>query len=228
MDGVFIGMDPGGADAFGWAVLEDAVDCPLRVLDQGVSENAVQAVEAAEKATKGRKVLGVGIDAPLYWVAGARAEDERRADHKLRKAITRLEAPGGTVGHVNSLRGACVVQGVIVARLLQERFQCIPVSEAHPKAALWLLKLATKEKKPAKVSVADLAKHVAFEASWGEADHARDAAIGALSAWAMRHRPAGWQDLALLDPVRISPLLAPAAYWMPSLVSAATPSPPAR
>ncbi len=47
-------------------------------------------------------------------------------------------------------------------------------------------------------------------------DHERDAALGALGAWAMIHRTGGWSELRVRDPDAVSPLAEPLGYWMPT------------
>jgi len=62
----------------------------------------------------------------------------------------------GTVQAVNSLRGACLVQGILTAILLRQRVPEIHVSESHPKAVLWLLGAATPENPPAAIHLCNL------------------------------------------------------------------------
>ena len=140
MSGLLLGLDPGGKGAFGWALAEDAPAWPLRVVRTGTADSAREALDAALGAAGSTPILAAGIDAPLHWVA----EGDRAVDARLRKRIAELGAPhpAGTVQHVNSLRGACLVQGMAAALLLRERFPALPISEAHPKALLWLLGIA--------------------------------------------------------------------------------------
>ena len=62
------------------------------------------------------QIAAAGIDSPLFWVASG----DRQADKRVRKGMKLFNAPnvGGTVQRVNSLRGACVVQGIMAAHLL--------------------------------------------------------------------------------------------------------------
>ena len=136
---------------------------------------------------------------------------------------------GGTVLHVNSLRGACLVQGMTAALLLRRRAPELPISEAHPKALLWLLGLATKGRRPRAVSFDRLAPLLLRpERRQSDCEHERDAALGTLSAWAMVHRPSDWEDLSCLDEERITPLCPPPFYWMARAVNVGSPTPPAR
>src|SRR5437660_360415 len=115
---VLLGFDPGGEDGFGWSVADDTPALPLTVRATGVVDNARSAVDAAMAQVKqGEHVVAAGIDAPLFWVATG----DRTVDRIVRAELRRLGAasPGGTVQAVNSLRGACVVQGMLTGVLLR-------------------------------------------------------------------------------------------------------------
>jgi predicted nuclease with RNAse H fold len=115
----WVGADPGGADAFGVAILFE---------DGEVTTACVScADEAIAKITA--RPLGVGIDAPLWWSSGPSAE--READRWLRR--TYGIAPG-TVQTPNSLRGAALVQAAMLVQRLREKFSGVPITETHPKA----------------------------------------------------------------------------------------------
>ncbi len=104
---IILGFDPGGEGRFGWAVCLDR-DNRLKVIDAGIADHAKGAMESLLKALpRGGSVAGAGIDAPMFWVT----DGGRKADYFIRKAIQHLgaKAPGGTVQHFNSLRGACVI-----------------------------------------------------------------------------------------------------------------------
>ncbi len=221
---VLVGLDPGGRGAFGWATVEDAHELPLRILASGVANCAAEAVQRAVASVKSAHVLAAGIDAPLYWVACS----DRFADGHLRNAICQRGAPGGTVQHVNSLRGACLIQGMMGALLLRRDNAELPISEAHPKALLWLLKVAAAGTPPPSVSLDTLGTFFRSEHHDQPSEHERDAMLGALSAWALLHRPVGWCDLSRMDEGAISPLTPPPAYWMPLQLSTDRSSPPAR
>lgn len=131
-----IGFDPGGERNFGWCVVRDRREWPLRVVRTGIADHAAEAVEAAYKAVpKGASVIGVGIDAPLFWVA----DGSRAVDNALRERIRCLGVPhaAGTVLQVNSLCGACLVQGMLAGVLSRQCSPGVPISESHPKAMLW-------------------------------------------------------------------------------------------
>lgn len=196
--GVILGFDPGGVGNFGWCVSYDADTLPLAVIATGLADGGSVAVEAALNAIpQGHNVVAAGIDAPLVWSK----QGARKADVLLRSAIRNAGAPhpSGTVQDVNSLRGACLVQGLLTGMLLRERFPSIVISEAHPKALRWLLTEATD-----------------IDA---QTEHQRDAILGAFSAWAAIHQPNGWVDLFSEAGSIYSPLGGQLVYFMPLYLS---------
>lgn len=116
---VWVGADPGGANAFGLAMLSPSGE---------VTTHCVSYADEAVKLITARP-LGVGVDAPLWWSSGRSAE--READRWIRRTHG---IRSGTVQTANSLRGAALVQGVMFVSRLRERFPGVPVTEAHPKA----------------------------------------------------------------------------------------------
>lgn len=206
---VAIGLDPGGIDAFGWCVCEFTEELPLHVVDQGIESSAHDAVASAVACADGSEVIAAGIDSPLCWVQ----HGDRRADQLVRRAIAAAgcRTPWGTVQIVNALRGACLVQGILALRALRIRFPRIIVSEAHPKALLWLLGAANANRRVPEVGPQHLATLV-FDRSPNE--HERDAALGALSAWAALVQPTGWSDLLQLETDAFFPA-GSAVYYMP-------------
>jgi len=199
--GVILGFDPGGRGAFGWCVSADDSSLPLKVLVSGTCDAAEEAVVAAcDAVPMGQEILSAGIDAPLVWPL----RGSRIADKVLRRAIRERGAPspGGTVQEVNSLRGACLVQGVLAAKAIRDRHAEIRITEAHPKALLFLLDASY---------LCDFPQLV---------EHERDAALATISGWACIHHPDGWSDLfqGMGDDVYhvIDP---PVAYWMPIATS---------
>jgi hypothetical protein len=134
----------------------------------------------------------------------------------VRSAITELGSPSGTVGAVNSLRGACLIQGILVAMMCQqEPDRRIPITESHPKALLWLVRKATPERRPADVVLSNLNEYVVGNNLQGARDDERDAALGAVAAFAMVSRLGGWRDPYALESNPITPLRPPPGYWMP-------------
>lgn len=203
-------LDPGGEDGFGWCVAQASDRLPLTIIDAGVAGNAHEAIANALDAASGPvDVSGVGIDSPMFWVANG----DRKVDHLIRAAIRRLGArnASGTVQHVNSLRGACLTQGVMAAHLIRQRGPNIPVTETHPKALLWLLGVYASFQPP--VRIKDLSRFAVagFDVL---SEHERDAALGALGAWAMVTGATDWIDLFPLEASPFAPV-SPVQYWMP-------------
>lgn len=215
---VLVGLDPGGARAFGWCVLDDGPQLPLRVRGTGVANNASEALAAVDEVVADDAVVGAGIDAPMFWSAGG----DRGVDTYVRRVICGLGASSGTVGHVNSLRGACVVQGVVAAMLLRQRNPSVRLTEAHPKAVLWMLGEATKRRRVRSIAAKALGKYFDQGTNRLASDHQRDAALGAISAWAMCHGASGWENVRARYPeLELSGrALAPVElveYWVPTI-----------
>jgi hypothetical protein len=208
-----IGFDPGGKRAFGWCVIQDGCKLPLGVIDAGVADHAQGAVHAAYDVVQAKrgKVVGVGIDAPLFWVGCGC----RQVDKDLRREIQECGGPKAarTVQQVNSLRGACLVQGMLAGVLSRKRTRHVPISESHPKAAirLWC--------RHPRIALRRLtAEFFTLPEDWRRSDkgyNLRDAGLAALSAWAMVHKRSDWRNL-YPDEERVYSLVAPPlAYWMP-------------
>ena len=141
--GLILGFDPGGAGRFGWSVCSAASDHLQQPFKTGLADDAWDALGQVKKAIKssdlpGHPVLAAGIDAPLFWGK----KGNRDVDGAVRCALRRgkFPTPGGTVQQVNSLRGACLVQGVLLARYLWDWKPGLPITETHPKALLHLLR----------------------------------------------------------------------------------------
>lgn len=191
-----IGLDPGGKGRFGWCVVADTHDLPCSAVASNLANNADEAVSAAIAAIPaGGQIRCAGIDSPLFWpVSGS-----RDADLAVRAAIRKAGArhAAGTVQDVNSLRGACLVQGVMAALKLRELYPTLPITEAHPKALRSLL--------PA---VAGLS---------ARSEHERDALLAAIAAWATAHKRSDWHDLLLTESASYSPISQPLHYFVPTL-----------
>jgi len=219
---VLIGLDPGGIDAFGWCVCEFTEKFPLHVIEQGIESCAHDAVAAAVECASDSQVIAAGIDSPLCWAG----RGDRLADQQLRSAVAAAgcRTPWGTVQIVNALRGACLVQGILALRVLRRRFPRIIVSEAHPKALLWLLGAANANLRVPEVGPQHLSSLV-FNRLPNE--HERDAALGTLSAWAALVQPAGWSDLLQLETDAFFPA-GEAVYYMPLPLPKTRPPGPTR
>jgi predicted nuclease with RNAse H fold len=188
-----VGFDPGGKRRFGWCVVKFDTD-PLRIKG-GVSDHAEAALTAAQRELSGPPAA-VGIDAPLFWTIG----EDRAADREVRKLVRAAGGHNGTVAHVNALRGACLVQGVLIARMAAETWPNAAITEAHPKALLWVS--------------ADARTFNTNELS-RENEHTRDAALGALAARAGVTGFRGWRDLTALERAPFFPGGRPVSYWFP-------------
>jgi hypothetical protein len=128
-----IGFDPGGAEKFGWSILHwRGNGCPL-LLERNTTSSARGALDAVESYLErgSCKVVAIGIDAPLYWIDG---DAERAVDVAVRLALQgRTKC---SVIHVNSLRGACLAQGMMLANLVARHsdWSDFVITEAHPVA----------------------------------------------------------------------------------------------
>jgi hypothetical protein len=106
----WIGADPGGRGCFGVAIWEE--DAAPETCCVDCAEEAVQVVTSR---MKGRRPAGVGVDAPLWWSAGA--SSDRQADRWLRRTY---KLSGGAVQTANSLKGSCLVQAAMFIERLAE------------------------------------------------------------------------------------------------------------
>lgn len=207
-----LGFDPGGIGQFGWCVAESGGNHRIRIRASGMTDSAAEAHERTLAHVRDRtQIVAAGIDSPLFWVANG----DREADKIIRKAMTDLGAANvhGTVQQVNSLRGACLAQGIIAAHLLRREMRNVRLTESHPKALLWLLKVATKERRVLDVTTEHLVDFVECESTL-VSEHERDAVLGALGAFAMVRGAAGWRNLAQDERDPFIPV-APVEYWMP-------------
>lgn len=116
---VWVGADPGGANAFGLALMFDSGEVETHCVS--CADEAVELISL--------RPSGAGVDAPLWWSSGRSAE--RKADRWIRRVH---KISSGTVQTANSLRGAALVQGAMFVVRLREKFPGVPVTEAHPKA----------------------------------------------------------------------------------------------
>lgn len=218
--GVLLGFDPGGAGAFGWCIVEDADQPPLRVLSCGVARHAKDALHSVITHLPAEMdVQAAGIDAPLFWTASG----NRVADKTVRSDIKKCGAPfaEGTVQAVNSLRGACLAQGMMLGVLLRNQWRELSITESHPKAYLWLAGSANENRQPRDIDLASLPLFRCENSDECD-EHVRDAAITTLSAWAMVHHEPGWRDLLLGEQeAPFSPVGEPLGYWMPDSPQAA-------
>lgn len=200
---VTVGFDPGGKGKkgdngnFGWAILhwtKFGKATHQSNEDHGVCTDARNAFEAVQKRLQSEKPVAVGIDAPLFWTENPLA---RNADD-----IVKMAGGGGSVLSINSLCGACLVQGVLVAHLIRKTWRQMEVTETHP-VAMWKCLIADHNNKS---ELEDLLGGDYFERmikrvkdprnEESRRSDPRDHMIDAiLSAYAAKKGP-GWHDLA--------------------------------
>ena len=123
------------------------------------------------------------------------------SDQKIRKAVSKAGGSSSTVGHVNSLRGACLVQGVLSVVALVEKWPNIVITESHPKALLSVWPQAV-----------DFTKKFHFHN-----EHERDAALGVYAAFASIARLTGWVDWVSMEKNIFVPSGGDVSYWFPQL-----------
>jgi predicted nuclease with RNAse H fold len=201
----WFGADPGGANAFGVALLG-----PDGSFESAVVSCADGAFKWLEERTD--SVDAAGIDAPLWW--SSEAGGDRCADRILRKTRARPIQPA------NCLRGAALVQGVMLAIRLRERSLTREITEVHPKALLRAMSLSEGDDDAQWMKIAEKFGLIG-EKPQEQKDHKRDALLAAVAA---REGSAGqWRhDLALCkrlggeqDPTAVP--WGPVHYWWPEV-----------
>jgi predicted nuclease with RNAse H fold len=119
---IWFGADPGGEGNFGVAILREDGS-----FDTAVCSCADEAVAWLKETPS-----AAGIDAPLWWSSGKHGW--RKADCWLRERLKEHHQSPKVVVESNGLVGAVLVQGVMLAVRLRERFPSLPITEAHPGA----------------------------------------------------------------------------------------------
>ena len=207
---LILGFDPGGKGNFGWSVCRVVDDSLQPPASTGLADQAWDAVAQTKRAIEtgfgagDARVLAAGIDAPLFWTM----QGGRTADDAVRQALKETGIPsqrlGGRVQHFNSLQGSCVVQGVLLAKLLHDTWT-LKITEAHPKALRRLLEHSEHSEITVMVEMltADLN------------EHRLDATLAAVTAWAMHVRQPGWRDISRQEHHPVQPFDTPVSYWMP-------------
>lgn len=193
----FIGIDPGGIKSFGWCVMDtDFPKLSVARIVKGTCSHILEAIHKIDQCCE-KQPIGAGIDAPLYWARNG----ERKSDIIIRKAVTLAGGNPSTVNHVNSLRGACLVQGVLSAVALSEKWPQIAITESHPKALLFIWPKASEFVSQFKFTT----------------DHERDAALGAYAAFAFLSQWSEWVDLIKIEEHPFVPSGGKIAYWFPKI-----------
>jgi predicted nuclease with RNAse H fold len=212
----WFGADPGGAEAFGVALLHSGGSFECAVVSC-----ADEAVEWLEKMPA--PVEAAGVDAPLWWSSAA--SGERNADRYLRNRLKSAGAKdvGGTVQSTNSLRGAVLIQGALLATALRRRWPELPITEAHPKALLKAQWPDASKNGPPWEKIAERFRLDGREPSDDERKDERDALLAAVAA---REGSTGqWtRDLALCERLRgeqdpDAVPWRPVHYWWPEVVA---------
>ena len=194
MGKVWVGADPGGRGRFGVAVVDASGETCC---------STVSSVDEAVNWIVARGTpLGIGIDSPMWW--SAVQGGGRRADQRIRDAFG---IPSGTVQSVNSLRGAVLVGGQLLASLIRGHFPDVKVTESHPKALLQALSLHDEV----------IGVLFGINCAWDD-EHQRDAAVAAVCA--REGFQGNWKvDLAdrrsKLEQDPKNYWLAPVFYWWP-------------
>jgi hypothetical protein len=193
----WFGADPGGIGKFGVALIDHsgAID--------SVCVSSVK--EAMEWLGRGDiNLVGAGIDSPMWWCTGPGGG--RKVDEWLRKTYS---LSGGEVQSANSLQGAALVQGALLAQELRAKYPSLPITETHPKALL----------KALKISDADIKPESGLTGTWSS-DHERDAIVGAIAArqgfselWARNLADDRWPEEENPTSYRLSPM----KYFWPSI-----------
>ncbi|MCY4101512.1 MAG: hypothetical protein OXF46_11445 [Rhodobacteraceae bacterium] len=78
-------------------------------------------------------VLGMGIDAPMWW--SSKLGGGRKSDILIRKNVIEKS----TVLSGNSLSGAALIGGMLLALRIREKYPQVKITESHPKALLQTL-----------------------------------------------------------------------------------------
>lgn len=209
--GLILGFDPGGEGRrsqgeFGWSICKTINGTLQPPIETGLAKNARDALHKVKDALKHHRdgdlpVVAAGIDAPLFW----NPQGKRTVDTYLKKVLKPF-GMDNSVNQINSLRGACLAQGLLIGRHLQENWDIpTPMTEAHPTVLLHLLKHMGQ---PESIRMTG---HVID----GLAGHQRDATLSAVAAWAMLHQPPDWHDLYVMEPCPVELLDQPISYWMP-------------
>lgn len=229
LDEVVVGLDPGGRGAFGWCVAANGPALPLRVLATGVGSYFPEVRNQLRDAIGGCAVAGFGIDAPLYWCQIQQRKHARDVDKRVRAALESLRSgAGASVQAVNTLQGACIALGLMVAReLLDPEVQAFlsastrtapRITEAHPTALFRLLDASAAQLPGKELRDRRLPPHLAGPPATDrdKGQHQRDATLAAITAWAMVNAAPGWRNIRPpVEPHVVDFLPTRAEYWMP-------------
>ena len=150
----WVGADPGGENKFGLAFLDATDERNSHCITVSSVDDAVKEIE------KRGEPLGLGIDAPMWWASNKGGS--RRADERIRLIHRHTDMKPSTVQSPNSLKGAALVGGMMLAWRIREKFPGTRITETHPKAAIHAYEFPPE--------------------FFNYDEHERDAAIGAMCA----------------------------------------------
>ena len=152
--GFWVGADPGGERKFGLAFLDATEERNSHCITVSSVDDAVKEIE------KWGEALGLGIDAPMWWAS--HKGGSRKADDRIRSIHRRTGMNSSTVQSPNSLQGAALIGGMMLASRIREKFPSTRITESHPKAVIHACEFLLE--------------------FFNYGEHERDAAIGAVCA----------------------------------------------
>ena len=230
-DGIILGFDPGGAGNFGWSVCvtrNGRLQKPVQTCVANDALSALRAVEdyiSTDSALRESRVLAAGIDAPMFWSR----KGNRYVEEYLQSQLKSAGIKTSSILKVNSLWGAVVVQGALLAKYLSETWN-LKITESHPgvlrhllhcDAGLEIIRRLTSHLHDCPRNGKDCScgckNKGGHQPNCDVGGHRRDATLAAISAWAMIHQQDGWEDLYEREPQPVQPFNTPVAYWMPKL-----------
>jgi predicted nuclease with RNAse H fold len=197
---IWIGIDPGGKNNFGIAILKSNGTCHTCTVDH--VDEACEVIQTHVECMP----AGVGIDAPLWWCSGQGGL--RQADRWIRE---KCKLPPKNVQAVNSLWGSVLAQGMMFTSRIREIYPNVDITETHPKAVLVALGIQKWQR-----FFEEIPTKLTLES---QPDHQRDALISAIAA---REGFEGRWQKDLIDvryPTEQDPLkhwLSPVHYFWPS------------
>lgn len=171
-----LGFDPGGRAGFGVALLDSRRKTPS--VHTAVKSSAVEALNWAVNQVGEARPTAAGIDSLMFW--SGEEGGWRAADCWLRE---RYGTAGKSVLAPNSLRGAMLVQGAVIAKLLRRSWENLPITETHPKVLYQALSGRSYGRKGVTQGMWSwLSENIGCDVN-GRSEHEIDALM---SAWAAR------------------------------------------
>jgi len=121
-----IGYDPGGKGNHGVALIKYGSK-RIRGLKVSTCSSVEEAIEFVKEVPEGKNLVAAGIDTLLTW---PRNGEWRSMDKVLRNKYPQVQ---GSVIHPCSLRGAMLINGIVMASELIKINKDIILNETHPK-----------------------------------------------------------------------------------------------